>query len=202
MISLKESFSLCFKNDWSSCNSFLFFTIFQVILTSTKSCTPLTFSVDQQKNWRTRSIYEIMKNQFVLWKDQPYVGLFEINRHLRISRNERIRKKKVFVISLCEENTISWSTDAYLCLLLGTVNEQYHHGNHDYPFSQVILHGPSTSTRKKKKNFNFLFVTKKWRFCSFLVLYLIFIQANFSEWRTDILSYSSCNCHDGKSPWV
>ena len=107
---------------------------------------------------------------------------------------------KGFVIRLCEENTISWSTDAYLCLLLGTVNEQYHHGNHDNPFSQVILHGPSTSTRKKNKNVNFLFVTKKWRFCSFLVLYLIFIQANFSEWRTDILSYSSCNCHDGKSP--
>ena len=74
--------------------------------------------------------------------------------------------------------------------------------NHDNPFSQVILHGPSTSTRKKNKNFNFLFVTKKWRFCSFLVLYLIFIQANFSEWRTDILSYSSCNCHDDISPWV
>ena len=55
---------------------------------------------------------------------------------------------------------------------------------------------------KKIKNFNFLFVTKKWRFCSFLVLYLIFIQAKFSEWRTDILSYSSCNCYDGKSPWV
>ena len=109
-------------------------------------------------------------------------------------------EEKGFVISLCEENTISRSTDAYLCLLLGTVNEQYHHGNHDYPFSQVILHGPSTSTRNK--NFNFLFVTKKWRFCSFLVLYSIFIQANFSEWRTDILSYSSCNCHDGKSPWV
>ena len=97
VISLKESFSLCFKNDWSSCNSFLFFTIFQVILTSTKSCTPLTFSVDQQKNWRTRSINEIMKNQFVLWKDQPYVGLFEINRHFRISRNDatwRIRKRE------------------------------------------------------------------------------------------------------------
>ena len=49
---------------------------------------------------------------------------------------------------------------------------------------------------KKIKNFNFLFVTKKWRFCSFLVLYLMFIQAKFSEWRTDILSYSSCNCYD------
>lgn len=59
-------------------------------------------------------------------------------------------EEKGFVISLCEENTISWSTGTYLCLLLGTVNEQCHHGNHDYPFSQVILHGPSTSTRKKK----------------------------------------------------
>ena len=58
------------------------------------------------------------------------------------------------------------------------------------------------NAKKKNKNFNFLFVTKKWRFCSFLVLYLIFIQAKFSEWRTDILSYSSCNCYDGKSPWV
>ena len=77
-------------------------------------------------------------------------------------------EEKGFVISLCEENTISRSTDAYLCLLLGTVNEQYHHGNHDYPFSQVILHGPSTSTRKKIKILIFYSLQRNEDFVHFL----------------------------------